>query len=305
MPLPASRPSLERVASEIELPPPKPRSVFDASYHRDHTAHIWGHMISSSPSPPASPNRTLPHMFDDGDSSPPKSGSPSRTRSASPTRRTPRLAQGTMVRTHSNVGVQRTRLSTGRTRVAGRVTLEWACANAKRLPSSPLRPSDETPKAKRETRGTPKSTVDGGMDQEDDTEAEADARTEVSEETEAVTPSEGRSVASIDVASSTWSSRGSFSSDISASGMVTSRTLRRQTRDRGSPAAWLTQSSGRTIRNLNGRTLPKDVVAKGSEPVDVVPASPASAVSPSTSPNSPQEIEAALVLCGLSAFGRS
>jgi hypothetical protein len=305
MPLAAPRPSLERVASQIELPPPKSRSVFDASYHRDHTAHIWGHMISSSPSPPASPNRTLPHRSDDGDSSSQSSGSLSRTRSASPTRRTPRPAQNNMARTHSDVGAQRTRVHAGRTRTTGRVTLEWACANAKRLPSSPLRPSDETPKAKRETRGTSKNTIDGDMDQEGDTETEADARTEVSEETEAVTPSEGRSIASVDVASSTWSPRGSFSSDVSASGMM-SRTLRRQARDRESPAAWLTQGSGRTIRNLNGHTSPKDVVKKGSEPVDdVVRTSSSTTVLPSASPNSPQEIEAALVLCGLSACGRS
>lgn len=256
-------------------------------------------MISSSPSPPVSPNRTLTYESEGG-----TSVSLLRTRSASPIRLPPRLAQDTMVRTHSDVGVPGTRASTRRTRAAGRVTLEWACANAERLPSSPLRPSDETPKARRKTRGMSKSTIDGEMDEEGVTEAEADAGTEGSEETEAVTPSEGRSIASIDVASSTWSPRGSFSSDLSASSIAVRRSPRSKARDRNDRAAWLTQASGRTIRNPSGPTSQKDASNKKSEPIDVARTA-ATTVSPSTSPNSPQEIEAALVLCGLFASGRS
>lgn len=193
-------------------------------------------------------------------------------------------------------------MKSGKTRAAGRVTLELACANAKRLPSSPLRPSDETPENRRETRGTSKSTVGGEM--EDDTVTEADTRTEVSEETEALTPSEGRSIASLDVASSTWSPRGSFSSDISPSSVAVGRTLRRKAQDRHDSTVWLTQGSGRTVRNPNGHTSQKDV-DKSGEPIDVAHTSSTTTVLPDTSSNSPQEIEAALVLCGLFASGRS
>jgi len=186
-----------------------------------------------------------------------------------------------------------------KTRAAGRVTLELACANAKRLPSSPLRPSDDTPENRRETRAKSKSTVGGEM--EDDTVTEADTRTEVSEETEALTPSEGRSIASLDVASSTWSPRGSFSSDISPSSAAAGRTLRRKPRDRHDSTVWLSQGSGRTVRNPNGQ---KDV-DKSDEPIDVAHTSSITTVLPDTSSNSPQEIEAALVLCGLFASSRS
>lgn len=150
-------PSLERVALQHELPPLRPRSVCDASYHPDHQKHIWGHMLSSpSPSPPPSPSSR--HGPTDPSSSSSSVPHPQEKRHPPPP-----------------------------LRPGARITLEWACANAVGHPPSP----------------PPEASVDTEMlilePPEDD--AGMESGTEAGDEHEAITPSEGRSLVAVTIAS--------------------------------------------------------------------------------------------------------
>lgn len=200
---------------------------------------------------------------------------------------------------------------------------------------------------------------DGGAITE--TEADVDGNTEVSisEDMEAITPSEGRSLASVDIVSASsssgtaWSPRGSLSSsDTAVSGRASSGTgpgvggtkmvspmgmsrTRSRDREHDDPTAWLSHASGRTVRNPNARppiplsqaqikstssssssspssskSRAKSKGAAGGGATAPVPVPNTSTATMtmmpdvSSSPNSPQEIEAALALCGLFASGR-
>lgn len=297
----------------------------------------------------------------------------------SPTRLAPRLAQNTLARAHSDIGAQRTarsgarnstrtsRAATAANNASGRVTLEWACANATRLPPSPLRASGEAvqeqqqetprPAKTRERKGSKAKLDDVDEDvengalpedeeqDEDDsdeeeegeeedgniteTEADVDGHTElsISEDMEAITPSEGRSFASVDVVSSP---RGSFSSDTALSYGINKRNIsavgaasRTKSHERDGSSAWLKHGSGRTIRNPTAPSLPLPSNSKTRSTTNSTKSTKNNTVSPvrvsksanggsasavgvfeSSSPNSPQEIEAALALCGLFASGR-
>lgn len=365
-----SSPSPPRVSPPRAHPYPRPRTNGNANTSSDVESDSQ-YSVSTRAGSTISRNGT-------------PSSSLSRTRSVSPTRPAPRSAENSLVRAHSDIGAQRTARTTatatrssGRTRAAtsnasGRVTLEWACANATRLPSSPLRPSEEQeesgPQTAKKRKGSGAKLDDVEEDKDEDmrednvpllegdgeedgditeTEADVDGHTEISisEDMEAITPSEGRSMASVDIASTSsaagnpWSPRGSFSSSETAvssgitgmGGVVTSKKMaipggvsRTKSHDREDPSAWLMQGSGRTVRNPNARLPPsssssisqvkpktkskaKNAGNASTAPVSV-PNSSAAAVMPafaSSSPNSPQEIEAALALCGLFASGHS
>ena len=270
----SSRPTLDRIASLTELPSPRPRSMLDASYHPDHTPHIWGHMVSS---PPSSPPAPVPAPL-------------KRTRSASPSvwKAHPNMRAFSRSQSeHSLLNLHKKRKC---------VTLEWACTNAASFSSAS---SDHERDLK--------------VQYDDDDEGTMDSRTEVSvsDEHEAITPFDGRSLDSMSIHSVLRSSSPSYSL---ISGLSTESSLGRRDIPHEKEKTALGRPVGKwpSIRldfsNVTRRTV-RNVHAAGSDRTEV---SPVLAKEPTSRPesesrkedatssnNTRAEIEAALALCGL------
>lgn len=287
-----------------------------------------------------------------------------------------------MIRNHSSVSSPSTSTAAssvspteamGSAAADSKLTLEWACANVP-APASPDHPTNgstspststitisDAATLRRDSRsnsaGTMKYahgpyehvTMEYRYDERnfDDatTETEMDARTEYSDDTEAITPSEGRSIASIgsstrrialgSTSRSSGSPQSSFSSEFSAisslGGHERTGSGSRGSRPGGGSldmgpgpfakraadmlgAAGIPRSTSR-LPTGQGRTVRNPFTSQGSSQ-DV--SSPATSfhtravqedrarVEESTSmiASSPDEIEAALALCGLIASGR-